>query len=152
MAIQYAPVALQALGGVGTTAISWAESTKPRGPGVVEMRTASDGSSEYRELRLADSEDGARWMPVVDKDTSADGWRPAVNFLQMSFAPPLTAALPASGSRYVAYTPADADSPDARTQAFTFSEMFGTPVGTFVSDDHLYNYSLPPALPKIEFD
>jgi hypothetical protein len=152
MAIQYAPVALSAVGNLGTTAISWAESTSPRGPGVIEMRAASDGSSEYRELRLADSEDGARWMPVVGKDTGADGWRPAVNFLQMSFTPPLTAAVPTSGSRYVAYTPADTDSPDARTQASTFSEMFGAPVGTFVSDNHLYNYSLPPTLPAIEFD
>ena len=148
MAIQYAPVALQAVGGIGSTAISWAESTKPRGPGVIEMRAGSDGTSEYRELRLADSEDGARWMPVVDNDTGADGWRPAVNFLQMNFTPPLAA----TRSRYVAYTPADVDSPDARTQAYTFSEMFGAPVGTFVSNDHLYNYSLPPTLPALEFD
>jgi|ERR1022692_1792760 hypothetical protein len=152
MAIQYAPVALQAMGGIGSTAVSWAESTKSRGPGVIEMRAASEGTSEYRELRLADSEDGARWVPVVDKDTRADGWRPAANFLQMNFSPPLTAAVPTSGSRYVAYAPADSETPDARAQLLTFSEMFGAPVGTFVSDDHLYNYSLPPTLPAIEFD
>ena len=54
MAIQYAPVALQAMGGIGSTAVSWAESTKSRGPGVIEMRAASEGTSEYRELRLVE--------------------------------------------------------------------------------------------------
>ena len=119
MAIQYAPVALAALGNVGSSAISWAE-VQVSGPGVIEMRASSDGTSQYRELRLADSEDGARWIPVVDKDTGADGWRPAVNFLQMNFTPPLAGAVPASGSRYIAYNPADADSPDTQKPRIIF--------------------------------
>jgi len=148
-AVQFIPPAIEAAGAMGTSAISWAESEKAPSLGVIELRETSGGSPEYRELRIAsNSDDEQRWTPVVDEGTNADGWRPAEHFLQMSFTPPLQTAFPENGSTYLAYAAADPDSPAGQNMLLAFKADFGTPVGTFVSDGHLYSYSLPHTLPS----
>ncbi len=146
-AVQFIPPAIEAAGAMGTSAISWAESEKAPTLGVIELRESPGGSPEYRELRIAVTSDEERWTPVVDKETNADGWRPAVNFLQMSFTPPLQKAFPENGSTYLAYAATDPDSQDGQNMLLAFKADFGNPVGTFVSDGHLYSYSLPRTLP-----
>jgi hypothetical protein len=149
-AVQFIPPAIEAAGAMGTSAISWAESEKAPSLGVIELRESPGGTPEYRELRVAGNSDDEeeRWTPVVDDGTNADGWRPAEHFLQMSFTPPLQMAFPENGSTYLAYAAADAESQDGQNMLLAFKVDFGPPVGTFVSDGHTYNYSLPRTLPS----
>ena len=73
---------------------------------VVELRKSAGGAPEYRELRLQpNSAEAAQWLPVVESDTSPDGWRAAVNFLKMDFKPALTDVIPDNGTCYLAYAP-----------------------------------------------
>ena len=75
-------------------------------PGVIEVRMSDAGSFEYREMRLGGTTDEAQWIAFTDTETAAGGWRPAVNFLQMNFTPPLSSALSDDYFNYIAYAPA----------------------------------------------
>jgi hypothetical protein len=116
-------------------------------PGVIELRKDASGSTEYRELRIFSSSDGARWMPVVGKDTDSDGWRPAVNFLKMSFSPPLADALPQSGPSYLAYAPSAPVSAAENDQLSALTSSFGVPSGSFNWNERAYRFSITPELP-----
>ncbi len=152
MAIQYAPVALQTAVGLTSSVMGAAEKTTYQTAGVVELRRDPSGAPEYRELRIDFTANDARWTPVVDYDTAADGWRPAVNFLQMNFAPPLPSVLSENHITYLAYAPAYTKSSDDEVQLKEFNRSFGDPVGTFDWNGHLYQYSLPKVLPPLQFD
>ena len=67
-------------------------------PDVIELRRRAAGAPEYRELEIGDSLDQRQWLPLADSETTPDGWRPAVNFLQMNFSPPLGAVVPETAS------------------------------------------------------
>ncbi len=116
-------------------------------PGVIELRKGSSGAPEYRALKLGDSSGNLRWAPVVDQDTGADGWRPAVNFLSMNFSPPLTNALPESGSSYLAYAPAEFRTSAEQDELTALRFDFGTRGGTFDWDGRVYQYAVAHALP-----
>jgi hypothetical protein len=175
-AIQYAPAAIQAArqvasGAVHLTAnaIGMADQTlsgddgKPpesesdrvarcsqlvvEAPGVIELRKGSNGAPEYRELAVAISFDVTQWSPMVDGETSTDGWRQAVNFLQMNFAPPLTAAIHEQGMSYLAYAPAESGSSAEQARLAVLIRNFGTPVGSFTSDGRAYRYAVTQTLP-----
>ena len=151
-AIQFAPVALQTAVGLTSAAVGASQQTTIETPGVIELRTDPTGAPEYRELRIDFTPTDARWTPVVDYDTAADGWRPAVNFLRMNFSPPLPAVLSKNRIIYLAYAPAYARSPDDDEQLKEFNRSFGDPVGSFDWNGHLYQYSLPQVLPPLQFD
>jgi hypothetical protein len=151
-ALQYAPIALQTTVGAASTIAGASQGSKHNTPGVIELRDDSSGSPEYREMRVAFTATDIRWTPVVDRDTAADGWRPAENFLQMNFTPPLTAALAGDKIVYLAYAPAYTGVPEDNDQLIKFNRSFGNPVGTFDWKGHVYQYSLPQALPPLEFD
>jgi hypothetical protein len=106
------------------------EDLEMEAPGVIEMRKGEGGKPEYRELKLGGPIDRMQWMPVVDADTNANGWRPAVNFLQMKFTPPL-GALPEQGSDYLGYAPtiSETSGEDSRNDPLTLN--FGAMTGTF---------------------
>jgi hypothetical protein len=116
-------------------------------PGVIELRRDAAGAPEYRELQIAESIDQPQWAPIADDETNPDGWRPAVNFLQMNFSPPLGAVLPEKASSFLAYAPsqfvtmADAD----RLTAMTSN--FGKAAGTFTWRGHYYHYVVTSTLP-----
>jgi hypothetical protein len=152
MAIQYAPAALQTAVAVASNAVGAAQSTTFEAPGVIELRTATTGAPEYRELRVDVAVNEPRWTPVVDRDTAADGWRPAENFMQMNFTPPLPTAFSESKIVYLAYAPADTGVPADHEQLAKFNQSFGTPVGTFDWNGRTYQYSLPKVLPPLELD
>ena len=116
-------------------------------PGVIELRADASGAPEYRELHLYSSSDGTRWMPVVDKDTGNDGWRPAVNFLKMSFSPPLTGAVTDSQKSYLAYAPSEPVSASENDQLSALTSNFGVPAGSFNWNGRAYHYSVTHALP-----
>jgi hypothetical protein len=114
---------------------------------VVELRKSAASAPEYRELRLLkNSEDDARWTPVVDTDTGPDGWRPAVNFLKMDFNPPLTDVIPSTGSCYLAYVPIGAD-PNNPKPVEEFKSASGDAAGAFSWQGQAYQYKVERTLP-----
>jgi hypothetical protein len=116
-------------------------------PGVIELRKSAAGAPEYRELQLGGSLDQPQWIAKVDDDTNAGGWRPAGNFLQMSFTPPLASPIPATSSNYLAYRDMQTESSVAEDRLAPLSLNFGTAVGTFTSNGRTYQYALTHTLP-----
>jgi hypothetical protein len=115
------------------------------GPSVIEIHKGA-GGSEYRELQLAGPIDRMKWTPVIDKDTNANGWRPAVNFLQMNFTPPL-GALPEQGSDYLAYAPINGEASTAADRSDSLTSNFGANTGTFEWKGRQYRFVLAHELP-----
>lgn len=151
-AIQYAPAVLQTAVSATAHVVAATQPPAADSPGVIELRKDANGSPEYRELRIDFSPTEARWMPVVDEDTAADGWRPAEHFLEMSFSPPLPSVIADDRTTYLAYAPALAKSADDEEQLREFDRSFGDPIGSFVWNGHTYQYSLPKTLPPLKFD
>jgi hypothetical protein len=152
MALQYAPTALMTSVQLASAAVGAAQKPADDSPGVIELRKDSTGAPEYRELRIDFTSTDARWTPVVEHDTAADGWRPAEHFLEMDFSPPLPTAISDNRTTYLAYAPASTKSPDDEEQLKEFDRSFGDPVGTFNWNGRVYQYSLPQALPPLRFD
>jgi len=113
---------------------------------LVELRKDAAGAPEYRELHLQNSADEAHWTPVVDSDTGAGGWIPAVNFLKMDFQPPLTDVIPPVGTCYLAYAPIAID-PNNPYQAAELKSGAGGPVSTFSWAGRTYQYKVAPSVP-----
>lgn len=114
---------------------------------VVELRKNAAGGPEYRELRLQpNSPEDARWAPVVDSEGGPDGWRPAVNFLQMNFKPALTEVIPDSGSCYLAYAPVvlNPNNPSPPVEAKAGP---GNAAGDFDWEGREYQYRVERTLP-----
>ncbi len=152
MALQYAPTALMTSVQLASAAVGAAQTPADDSPGVIELRKDSTGAPEYRELRIDFTSTDARWTPVVEHDTAADGWRPAEHFLEMNFSPPLPSVISDNRTTYLAYAPASTKSPDDEEQLKEFDRSFGDPVGTFNWNGRVYQYSLPQALPPLRFD
>jgi hypothetical protein len=147
-ALQFAPLGVQAAEGIGAGVLSLGGGTTIPSAGVVEVRTALTGAPEYRELAIDDSLAKPRWTAIVGKDTTPAGWRPAVNFPQMNFAPPLS--FPKTGTSYLAYLRvAESESPSGDDRLAAFMSYFGKPAGTFTWQGRVYQYSLPRVLPRI---
>jgi hypothetical protein len=113
---------------------------------VVELRKNATGAPEYRELRLNEAVDNARWNPVIDSEAGPDGWRPAVNFLKMDFKPSLTEVIPDSGTCYLAYVPMAPD-PTGAMQPAEFKSGSGDAAGAFSWDWREYQYKVARTLP-----
>jgi hypothetical protein len=152
MALQYAPMVLGTSVQLASAATGAAQKSVDDTPGVIELRKDPDGAPEYRELRIDFTATDARWTPVVEADTAADGWRPAEHFLEMNFSPPLPSAISANRTTYLAYAPAFTKSPDDEEQLKEFDRSFGDPVGTFNWNGRVYQYSLPEVLPPLQMD
>jgi hypothetical protein len=116
-------------------------------PDVIELRRSASGSPEYRELQISDSLDQVQWAPIADSDTTNDGWRPAVNFLQMDFTPPLGAVVPESASSFLAYTPSKVITAADGDRLTAMSSNFGKPIGTFTWNGNFYHYVVTSSLP-----
>ncbi len=116
-------------------------------PGVIELRRSAAGAPEYRELRLSDSLEERQWIPIAYNEASADGWRPAVNFLQMNFSPPLGAVVPETASNFLAYAPSKVITPADGDRLIAMSSNFGKPVGTFTWNGNYYHYVVTSTLP-----
>ena len=129
--------------GVGVMALG---DKKIPAAGVIELRNAPSGDPQYRELIPEEGFTTVEWDPVVDEQTSPDGWRPAVNLREMNFAPPLK--IPANGTMLLAYLQST-DAPDIEQTRTMFEHYFGAPSGTFTSDNKPFQYSLPKALPQV---
>jgi len=116
-------------------------------PEVIELRRSTSGAPEYRELEISDSLAQRQWLPLADSETTPDGWRPAVNFLQMSFTPPLGAVVPESASSFLAYTPSKVITAADGDRLTAMSSNFGRPVGTFTWNGNYYHYVVTSTLP-----
>jgi hypothetical protein len=113
---------------------------------LVELRK-SGGAPEYRELHLQNSADEAHWTPIVDSETGPDGWIPAVNFLKMDFRPPLTNAIPSTGSCYLAYAPIAIDPNNLEQVAELKSSTAAGQMDTFSWAGRVYQYTVARTLP-----
>ena len=98
-------------------------------PGVIELRKSAAGAPEYRELQVSGSLGNPQWRAMVDQDARVGGWRPAANFLQMNFTPPL-GPLPDAGSDYLAYRLIQSESP-AEVEFAPLTVNFGKPKEPF---------------------
>ncbi|MGA7871887.1 MAG: hypothetical protein WCA22_13450 [Candidatus Binatus sp.] len=116
-------------------------------PGVIELRRSAAGAPEYRELQVSDSIDQPQWAPIADSETTPDGWRPAVNFLQMNFSPPLGAVVPEKASSFLAYAPSRFITAADSDRLTAMTSNFGKPVGTFTWDGQYYHYVVTSTLP-----
>ena len=116
-------------------------------PGVIELRRSAGGTPEYRELQVSDSIDQRQWAPIADSETTADGWRPAVNFLQMNFSPPLGAVIPETASNFLAYAPSQFISQADSDRLIAMTSNFGKPAGTFTWGGRHYHYVVTSTLP-----
>ena len=116
-------------------------------PGVIELRRSAAGAPEYRELQISDSLDQRQWAPIADTGTTADGWRPAVNFLQMNFSPPLGAVVPETASSFLAYAPSKFVTAADGDRLTAMTSNFGKPVGTFMWNGNYYHYVVTSTLP-----
>ncbi len=152
MALQYAPTALSTGVQLASAAVGATRSPADDSPGVIELRKDATGTPEYREMRIDFTSTDARWTPVVERDTAADGWRPAEHFLEMNFSPPLPSVIAADRTTYLAYAPAYTKSADDDEQLKEFDRSFGDPVGTFNWNGRVYQYSLPQVLPPLRLD
>lgn len=160
-AVEYAPIGIQAATGAASAGLGaieravghdpakkgYCDSLKGDDSSVIELRTGAGRNPEYRELHVDGSGSEPRWAPVVGAETDADGWRPAINFVQMKFTPPLQDAIPTSGIRLLAYTSSESEALDNDERLGAFVHTFGQPVGTFNWGDRVYVYALPTALP-----
>ncbi|MGH7948475.1 MAG: hypothetical protein ACREQF_04555 [Candidatus Binataceae bacterium] len=175
-AIQYAPVALSAAaqlgagavhltaGLVGATHGSFAsEDTRPGeneldrqercrqlaqiSPGVIELHQRADGVAEYRGLEIASISEEIQWKSILEMDTDGNGWRPAANYLQMNFKPPLTEILSKDEMNFLAYAPAESKSPEERYRLAALINNFGGALGSFNSYGRVYAYSVVHSLP-----
>jgi len=113
---------------------------------VVELRKSAGGAPEYRELHLVKSADDAYWAPMAGGNSGAEGWQPAVNFLAMDFKPPLTEAIPDSGTCYLAYRPTSSQSTDPNQPA-EFKTAAGDIGGSFSWEGRVYQYVVARTLP-----
>jgi hypothetical protein len=116
-------------------------------PGVIELRRSAAGTPEYRELQLSEANDQPQWMPMADSETTPDGWRPAVNFLEMNFTPPLGAVVPETSSNFLAYSPSKLISAADDDRLTAMTSNFGKPVGTFTWKGNYYHYVVTSSLP-----
>jgi len=116
-------------------------------PDVIELRRSTTGAPEYRELQLTDSIDQRQWAAIADSETTPDGWRPAVNFLQMNFSPPLGAVVSEKSSSFLAYTPSQFVTAADGDRLTAMTSNFGKPVGTFTWNGHYYHYVVTSTLP-----
>lgn len=148
--LQLAPDALELLETAGVGAAKISQSGESPQLGIIELRRDSSGAPQYRYLGLDRSSGGLQWVPIVESGTSPQGWRPAVNFTNMEFKPPLGRAIPRRGSRYLAYAPREPQNQAQQQGAESFGDCFGDPVGTFRWHARLYNYWLPDELPQVQ--
>jgi hypothetical protein len=116
-------------------------------PDVIELRRSAAGAPEYRELLISDSIAQRQWLPLADSETTPDGWRPAVNFLQMNFTPPLGAVVSESASSFLAYTPAKVITAADGDRLTAMTTNFGKPIGTFTWNGNYYHYIVTSTLP-----
>jgi len=116
-------------------------------PDVIELRRSATGAPEYRELQLTDSIDQRQWAAIADGETTPDGWRPAVNFLQMNFSPPLGAVVSEKSSSFLAYAPSQFVTAADGDRLTAMTSNFGKPVGTFTWNGHYYHYVVTSTLP-----
>ena len=116
-------------------------------PGVIELRRSAAGAPEYRELQVTDALDERQWAPITENGTTADGWRPAVNFLQMNFSPPLGAVVPETASSFLAYTPSKFVTAADSDRLTAMTSNFGKPLGTFTWNGNYYHYVVTSTLP-----
>jgi hypothetical protein len=166
-ALQLAPVALSAAGGVGKGAVALASRDHsdpedaddfPRGqkcddleveaPVMVQMLVGTGGEAKWRELSISQGmEAEQRWITAPTQETDASGWRAVSNLASLDFQPPIQTSLTPGALVYLAYAPSDPKDLEERNELSGLGFNFGTELGTFHSDGRVYRYALLKELP-----
>lgn len=168
-AAQFAPLAIQAVEAIGsgaTNAASNASASRAaeRGdddvdrqercdvledgaPTVIEfLRAQAGASTEWRELRLDNSNGNPIWV-VASAPGSGAQWRSAENLPTMKFVPPLAPTLKPGIPDYLAYAPAEPQTGTEDDQLTSMTAEFGAGTGTFEWNGRVYQYAMADKLP-----
>ena len=142
-------------------------------PAIIEFRTDSSGSTQWRELGLGGSVDAPRWTVVAapettaaadttaaidpkvtkvtdvpsGKDVASSGWLPANNLDHMNFSPPLKTSTTPGDDSFLAYAPSRSYSASERDQLASLVLDFGPVAGTFQYKGREYKYATLKELP-----
>ena len=115
--------------------------------GVDEIRKTKDGAIETRHWSVAQYEGEPAWILTKGNPKSEDSWQPSPDIAKRNFKPPLFEMLEPDKPQYVAYAPADVQTPQDSEQFETMTSAFGPSSGAFQWHDRPYNYVLATELP-----
>lgn len=115
--------------------------------GVDEVRKTSDGLIETRHWHVAQYAGEPVWILAKGNPKSEDSWQPSPDVLKRNFKPPLFEMLDPNKPQYVAYAPADVQTPQDSEQFETMTSAFGASSGSFLWHDRPYSYVLAKELP-----
>ena len=116
-------------------------------PGTIELQTAEDGPTSWRELQLGGSSDAPYWRPVAEAGADQAGWIPVRNLSTMTFQPPLAGSLKRGKPNYLAYAPANPQTTAEQDQLVALTMDFGEGRGSFTWNGRVYQYTLVNKLP-----
>ena len=116
-------------------------------PSIIEFRADQSGSERWRQLALSGSADAPLWGVMPTEDAAANGWLPASNLGRMDFTPALPAFTKPGDGIYLAYAPAESQTPLDRDQLASLVLDFGPVMGTFEYHGRVYRYSTLAHLP-----
>jgi hypothetical protein len=116
-------------------------------PSIIEFRADQTGDERWRQLALSGSADAPLWGVMPTEDAAANGWLPASNLGRMDFTPALPSFTKPGDGIYLAYAPAQAQTPLDRDQLASLVLDFGPVLGTFEYHGRAYNYSTLANLP-----
>lgn len=100
-------------------------------PGIEEIRRTPNLEIESREIRVASTGDGYRWVVYRSRGSAPDGWHPQSHLDRLHFDPTLQSLLPDKTPQYIAYAPTVAETPQDSEQMISIADTFGQKVGTF---------------------
>lgn len=95
------------------------------------MRKTLDGVIESRQWKVAQSAGAPTWMLVREKSAPQDSWQPKPGITKLNFKPPLYEMLEPNKPQFLAYAPADVQTPYDSEQFDTMTSAFGPGVGAF---------------------
>jgi len=119
-------------------------------PGIEEVRRTAKGI-ESREIRVASTGDGYRWVVYRTRGSAPDGWHAQAHLDRLHFDPALQYLLPDKKPQYLAYAPTVAETPQDSEQMISIADTFGQKVGTFEwqgkGETRHYSYTIAKHLP-----
>lgn len=116
-------------------------------PWITELRTTAQGKLETRNLDLTADAGALRWEVAPRDHPATGGWHQEANLAEAHFNPPVIGLLAPGARGYLAYAPAQAQSPSDRDRLVNLILNFGPTIGTFRWKERTYDYALVEKLP-----
>jgi hypothetical protein len=116
-------------------------------PGIEEIRRTAQLGIESREIRVERSANSYRWVVYRSHGSAPDGWHSQSALDKLHFNPALQFLLPDKESKYLAYAPSVAETPQDSEQMMSIADEFGQKAGTFEWNGRSYTYTISQHLP-----